>query len=48
MLRGHEAPRVPIQILYAANRLLPKRAIVFMDFITETFARIPALNVAST
>ncbi|WP_414448984.1 LysR family transcriptional regulator [Burkholderia sp. 22PA0099] len=48
VLRGHEAPPVPIQILYAANRLLPKRAIVFMDFIAETFARIPALNVAGT
>ncbi|WP_414440282.1 LysR family transcriptional regulator [Burkholderia sp. 22PA0106] len=48
VLRGHEAPLVPIQILYAANRLLPKRAIVFMDFIAETFARIPALNVAGT
>lgn len=46
VLRGHEAPPVPIQILYAANRLLPKRAIVFMDFIAEAFARIPALNVA--
>lgn len=48
VLRGHEAPPVPIQILYAANRLLPKRAIVFMDFIAAAFARIPALNVTGS
>lgn len=44
LLRGYEAPPVPVQILYVANRLLPKRAIAFMDFIAEAFARIPALN----
>jgi DNA-binding transcriptional LysR family regulator len=44
VLGGYEAPPVPIQILYAANRLLPKRAIVFMDFIAQAFARIPSLN----
>lgn len=36
---------VPIQILYVANRLLPKRAIAFMDFIAHAFSGFPALNV---
>ncbi|WP_154360792.1 LysR family transcriptional regulator [Duganella aquatilis] len=45
LLAGHAAPRVPIQMLYVANRLLPRRAIVFMDFIAEAFAKIPALNL---
>jgi LysR family transcriptional regulator, regulator for bpeEF and oprC len=44
LLGGYEAPPVPIQILYVANRLLPKRAIVFMDFIAKAFANIPALS----
>lgn len=55
-LRGHDCviytllsdyanPPVPIQIVYVANRLLPKRAIVFMDFIAEAFSKVPALNV---
>jgi len=30
--------------VYAANRLLPRRARVFMDFIAAAFARDPALN----
>ncbi|WP_250520347.1 MULTISPECIES: LysR family transcriptional regulator [unclassified Caballeronia] len=44
VLVGHEAPLVPIQIVYVANRLLPKRAIAFMDFIAAAFADIPSLN----
>jgi LysR family transcriptional regulator for bpeEF and oprC len=44
VLCDDEAPPVPIQFLYVANRLLPKRAIVFMDFIAEAFSRIPGLN----
>lgn len=44
LLRDHTAAPVPVQIVYVANRLLPKRAIVFMDFIAEAFARVPALN----
>jgi DNA-binding transcriptional LysR family regulator len=35
---------VPIHFVYAANRLLPRRARAFMDFIAEAFARDPALN----
>ncbi|MBR8378792.1 LysR family transcriptional regulator [Burkholderia cenocepacia] len=44
VLSGYEAPLVPIQILYAANRLLPRRAMVFMDFIAKGFADIGMLN----
>jgi hypothetical protein len=38
---------VPIHIVYAANRLLPSRARVFMDFMAAAFARDPALNAGS-
>lgn len=34
----------PIHIVYPANRLLPRRARVFMDFIAEEFSGDPALN----
>jgi DNA-binding transcriptional LysR family regulator len=47
LLGEHAAPPVPIQILYVANRLLPNRAIVFMDFITQVFSEAPALNVGT-
>ncbi len=33
-----------VQMVYVANRLLPTRAIVFMDFMTDVFSKIPALN----
>lgn len=45
VLRGYEPPVVPVHIVYAADRLLPRRAIAFMDFIGEAFAHIKALNV---
>ncbi|WP_417762872.1 LysR family transcriptional regulator [Shewanella sp.] len=38
LLRDYTAPPAPIQTIYMANRLLPKRAIVFMDFVAEIFA----------
>ena len=44
ILRDYIGPPVPLQIVYVASRLLPRRAVVFMDFIAEAFARIPALN----
>lgn len=44
VLTGYSALPVPVQVIYVANRLLPKRAIVFMDFIAEAFSKIPALN----
>jgi DNA-binding transcriptional LysR family regulator len=46
ILTDYEASPVPIHILYAANRLLPRRAIVFMDFIADAFGKVAALNVA--
>ncbi|EPB6723204.1 LysR family transcriptional regulator [Vibrio fluvialis] len=39
LLRDYTAPPVPIQAVYLANRLLPKRAIVFMDFVASIFAK---------
>lgn len=47
LLTGHAPPLVPVQIVYVANRLLPKRAIVFIDFIADVFSRIPAFNTDS-
>ena len=44
ILKDYSAPAVPVQIVYVANRLLPTRAIVFMDFIAEVFAKIPAFG----
>ncbi|MCU6496715.1 LysR family transcriptional regulator [Rugamonas sp. A1-17] len=44
ILTDHAVPPVPVQIVYVANRLLPTRAIVFMDFMAEVFSRIPTLN----
>lgn len=44
ILQGHSAPSIPIQIVYVANRLLPTRAIVFMDFIADVFSKISAFN----
>lgn len=44
LLREHVPPPVPIQILYVANRLMPRRVRVFMDFIAARFAAVPALN----
>ena len=39
LLRDYTASPVPIQAVYLANRLLPKRAIVFMDFVASIFAK---------
>lgn len=44
LLKDYTAPPVPIQAVYVANRLLPKRAIVFMDFVAGIFAKNPAFN----
>ncbi|MCC4604745.1 LysR family transcriptional regulator [Xanthomonas campestris pv. badrii] len=44
VLDDYAPPPAPLQIVYAANRLIPKRASVFMDFIAEAFAKIPQLN----
>ena len=47
VLEGYEAPPVPIHMLYVANRLLPRRAIAFMDFIADAFAKVEALNATA-
>jgi len=44
LLSEHRGPLVPIHFVYAANRLLPRRARVFMDIIAEAFAHDPLLN----
>lgn len=44
LLKDYTAPPVPIQAVYVANRLLPKRAIIFIDFIAEIFSKDPAFN----
>lgn len=46
LLRDYVAPLVPIQAVYVADRLLPKRAIVFMDFIAEIFAKTSAFHTS--
>lgn len=44
LLADHYAPAVPINIIYSAHRLLPRRATVFMDFLADAFGREPALQ----
>lgn len=41
VLADYMGPPVPISIVYSAQRLLPRRANLFMDFIAEEFARLP-------
>jgi DNA-binding transcriptional LysR family regulator len=48
LLIGYPGPLLPIQFVYAANRLVPSRARVFMDFIATKFARERAFNHALT
>jgi DNA-binding transcriptional LysR family regulator len=45
ILTGYEAAPVPIHILYVANRLLPRRATVFMDFMAAAFSKLETLNL---
>lgn len=45
ILNEHFSPPVPIQILYVANRLMPKRVTAFMDFMTQAFSEISAINM---
>ncbi len=44
LLTDDSAPLVPVQIVYVANRLMPNRALVFMDFIAEVFSKLPAFK----
>lgn len=45
LLTDYTASPVPIQAVYVANRLLPKRAIVFMDFVADIFEKNPGFKV---
>lgn len=44
LLNDYVAPPVPIQVVYLANRLLPQRAIVFMDFMADVLAKSSAFD----
>ena len=43
LLTGHGAPPVPVNVLYSAERRLPRRAAVFIDFIAQVLAKVPGL-----
>ena len=44
LLVGHLGSPTPINIVYSARRLLPRRASVFMDFIAKEFSRTQELT----
>jgi DNA-binding transcriptional LysR family regulator len=44
LLHDHIGPAAPINIVYSAKRLLPRRASVFMDFVADEFAKIASMN----
>lgn len=46
LLSGHAAARTPVNVLYSAQRLLPQRASVFIDFMTEVLANVPGFDGA--
>lgn len=46
VLAGHASAPAPINALYSAARLLPQRAVVFIDFIADVFAATPGLHSA--
>lgn len=51
LLKDHSGPLTPINAVYSADRLLPQRAIVFIEFIAAVFDAAPGLNgiaIAST
>jgi LysR family transcriptional regulator, regulator for bpeEF and oprC len=43
-VRGSSLDPVPIQILYVADRLLPRCATAFMDFIAGAFSGFPLFD----
>jgi DNA-binding transcriptional LysR family regulator len=47
VLAGHTAAPTPIQAVYAAQRLLPQRAVVFIDYMAAVFGATPGLNGTS-
>ena len=44
LLTEHMGPPGPIHIVYSAKRLLPRRASVFMDFVTQEIRQTQSLN----
>jgi len=44
LLTAHAAPRVPVNVLYSADRRLPQRATVFIEFIAQVLANVPGLG----
>jgi LysR family transcriptional regulator for bpeEF and oprC len=44
LLTEHAAPRVPVNVLYSAERRLPQRASVFIEFIAQVLADVPGLS----
>lgn len=47
LLTEHAAARSPLNAVYSAERLLPQRAAVFIDFVTKVFAATPGLDGTS-
>jgi len=47
VLTAHAGAHTPLNALYSAERLLPQRASVFIDYIAGVFAEIPGLNGSS-
>lgn len=47
LLADHAAARTPLNAVYSAERLLPQRAAVFIEFIAQVFAATPGLNGSS-
>jgi hypothetical protein len=52
-LAGRPAPEIRAKVaaarvlnIHAADRILPKRAIAFIGFISGVFSKVPAFNVA--
>jgi LysR family transcriptional regulator for bpeEF and oprC len=44
LLTGHAMPAVPVNVLYSAERRLPQRASVFIEFIAQALANVDGLN----
>lgn len=44
LLKDHAGPLTPINAVYSADRLLPQRATVFIEFSAAAFAAAPGLN----
>lgn len=47
LLTEHAGERTPLNALYSAQRLLPQRAAVFIDYIAAVFGDMPGLNGTS-